>query len=191
MKAKEIENCDLASANQARLRLAEREQFIQRLFRQHYDRMIRLAKTMLYDDEESRDVVSEVFAVLVKTDIMPRNVESYLMSSVRNRCLNLLEHKEVRARFEQAYTAEKVSESANQTTLAYGETESAYAEQWERLMAYARRNMTAQTLTVFQMRHLQGMKYQEIADQLGISKVMVYKHLTKAMTTIKEYKQNN
>jgi RNA polymerase sigma-70 factor (ECF subfamily) len=163
---------------------------IERIFRQHYDRMIRLARTMLYDDEESRDVVSEVFAMLVKTDIMPRNIENYLTTSVRNRCLNLLEHKEVRERFEQAYTAEKVSESASQPPLT-GETEPVYAERWERLMAYARLNMTGQTLMVFQMRHLQGMKYQEIADQLGISRVMVYKHLTKAMTTIKEYKQNN
>ena len=163
---------------------------IEWLFRQHYDRMIRLARTMLYDDEESRDVVSEVFATLVKTDIMPKNVESYLITSVKNRCLNLLEHKEVRARFEQAYTAEKASESVSQPPLT-GETEPAYAERWERLMVYARRNMTGQTLMVFQMRHLQGMKYQEIADQLGISRVMVYKHLTKAMTTIKEYKQKN
>ena len=30
------------------------------LFRQHYSQMIRLAKRMLYDNEESRDVVSEV-----------------------------------------------------------------------------------------------------------------------------------
>ena len=51
---------------------------IERFFRQHYDRMIQLARMMLYDDEESRDVVSEVFATLVKTDIMPRNVEHYL-----------------------------------------------------------------------------------------------------------------
>ena len=104
------------------------------------------------------------FATLVKTDIMPKNVESYLITSVKNRCLNLLEHKEVRARFEQAYTAEKISNSSNQEPLPYG---------------------------VFQMRHLKGMKYQDIANELGISKVMVYKHLTKAMTTIKEYKQKN
>ena len=31
------------------------------LFRQYYNRMLRLARTMLYDDEESRDVVSEVW----------------------------------------------------------------------------------------------------------------------------------
>ena len=73
---------------------------IEILFRQHYNQMIQLARMMLYDDEESRDVVSEVFAALVKTDIMPRNVENYLMTSVRNRCRNLLEHKDLCGRDE-------------------------------------------------------------------------------------------
>lgn len=34
---------------------------IERLFRQYYVQMTRLARTLLYDDEEARDVVSEVF----------------------------------------------------------------------------------------------------------------------------------
>ena len=54
-------------------------------------------------------------------------------------------------------------------------------------MVYAKHHLTAQTLQVFRMRHIDGMKYQEIADQLGISRVMVYKHLAKAMSTIREY----
>jgi RNA polymerase sigma-70 factor (ECF subfamily) len=54
-------------------------------------------------------------------------------------------------------------------------------------MDFARKHLTEQTLLVFRMRHIDGMKYQEIADRLGISRVMVYKHLTKAMTVIKEY----
>ena len=165
---------------------------IAQLFRQHYAQMLSLARCLLYNEEESRDVVSEVFASLLKpTMLIHSNIEGYLMTSVRNRCLDLLEHKEVRARFEQAYTAEKISNSSNQEPLTYGETEPAYAERWERLMEYARRNMTGQTLMVFQMRHLKGMKYQDIANELGISKVMIYKHLAKAMTTIKEYKQKN
>ena len=68
--------------------------------------MIRLARMLLYDDDEARDVVSEVFATLLKTDIVPKNIDSYLMTSVRNRCLNLLEHRDVRAKFEKAYTLE-------------------------------------------------------------------------------------
>ena len=157
---------------------------IEILFRQHYGPMIRLAKRMLYDDEESRDVVSEVFATLIKTDILPKNMEGYLMASVRNRCLNLLEHKDVRAKFEQAYTLEmKQNAATDDDAISYTSV-----EQWyQQMMAFAKRNLSEQTLLVFRMRHIDGMKYQEIADQLGISRVMVYKHLAKAMNTIKEY----
>ena len=164
-----------------------KEKEIAQLFRQHYARMTRLARTLLYDDEESRDVVSEVFATLVKTSSAtglshggesPKNLERYLLASVRNRCLNLLEHKSVRAKFEQAYAMEMKSatqaeEDDNRLKL---------------LMAYAEQNLTEQTLRVFRMRHLQGMKYQEIADELGVSRVMVYKHLTQAMKKMRAYK---
>ena len=154
------------------------------LFRQHYGPMLRLARRMLYDDEESRDVVSEVFATLMKTDIQPKNMDSYLMASVRNRCLNLLEHKDVKAKFEQAYTLEiKQDVATDDDAFSYSSV-----EQWyQQMMAYAKQHLTRQTLLVFHMRHIDGMKYQEIADQLGISRVMVYKHLAKAMNTIKEY----
>lgn len=157
---------------------------IAQLFRQHYAQMTQQARTLLYDDEEARDVVSEVFATLIKTDILPKNMESYLMASVRNRCLNLLEHKDVRAKFEQAYTLDLKHE-------AQGNDEDFHSnsveQQLQQIMSFAKRHLSEQTLMVFHMRHIDGMKYQEIADQLDISRVMVYKHLAKAMNTIKEY----
>lgn len=42
---------------------------IERLFRSHYEKMYHLAKTILYDDAESRDAVSEVFARLLREPI--------------------------------------------------------------------------------------------------------------------------
>ena len=150
---------------------------IERLFRQYYVQMTRLARTLLYDDEEARDVVSEVFATLIKADITPKDIERYLLISVRNRCLNLIEHKSVRAKFEQAYTLEMRSEPEPTDD----------DDRLRRVMTYAEQNLTEQTLRVFRMRHLQGMKYQEIADELGISRVMVYKHLTQAMEKMREY----
>lgn len=150
---------------------------IEWLFRQHYAQLTRLARSLLYDAEEARDVVSEVFATLLGADIAPRNVEGYLSMSVRNRCMNLLEHKSVRAKFERAYTLEMKAEFQPVTD----------DDRLKRLMAYAEQNLTEQTLRVFRMRHLQGMKYQEIAHELGISRVMVYKHLAQAMEKIREY----
>lgn len=151
---------------------------VEQLFRQHYAQMTRQAKVLLYDEEESRDIVCEVFATLFKTDIAPQNIESYLLTSVRNRCLNLIEHKSVRAKFEQAYTIEMKSQSQSDDE-----------DRLNQLMTYAELHLSPKTLRVFRMRHLQGMKYQEIADQLGISRVMVYKYLSQAMEIIKEYRQ--
>ena len=141
--------------------------------------MTRLARTLLYDDEEARDVVSEVFSTLMKSDVAPRNTEGYLLMSVRNRCMNLLEHKSVRAKFEQAYMLEMKSESQSSDD----------DDRLREVMNYAEHHLTEQTLRVFRLRHLQGMKYQEIADELGISRVMVYKHLAQAMDRMKEYQQ--
>ena len=157
---------------------------IEQLFRQHYAQMTKLARTMLYDDEEARDVVSEVFAALIRSDIVPVNIKNYLLTSVRNRCLSILEHKSVRAKFEQAYTLEMKSAS-QPAEEGGGEYQS--SDRLRNLMTYAEQNLTKQALRVFRMRHLQGMKYQDIADELGISRVMVYKHLTQAMEKIKEY----
>ena len=161
-----------------------KENEIEQLFRQHYAQMAKLARTMLYDDEEARDVVSEVFAALIRSDIVPVNIKNYLLTSVRNRCLSILEHKSVRAKFEQAYTLEMKSAS-QPAEEGGGEYQS--NDRLRNLMTYAEQNLTKQALRVFRMRHLQGMKYQDIAVELGISRVMVYKHLTQAMEKIKEY----
>lgn len=155
-----------------------KEKEIEQLFRQHYAQMLSLARCLLYDEEESRDVVSEVFASLLKpTMLIPSNIEGYLMTSVRNRCLDLLEHKGVQARFEQAYTQ----------TLDDQTTPEEDDELLSGLMSFMQRELKPETLQVFKMRHIDGLKYQEIADRMGISRVMVYKHLSQATEQLKGY----
>ena len=163
---------------------------IAQLFRQYYAQMLSLARCLLYDEEESRDVVSEVFASLLKpTMLIParsategdacpcKNVEGYLMTCVRNRCFDLLEHKDVQARFEQAYTQ----------TLDDQTTPEEDDELLNGLMSFMQRELKPETLQVFKMRHIDGLKYQEIADRMGISRVMVYKHLAQATEQLKGY----
>ncbi|MBQ5548394.1 MAG: hypothetical protein IIT33_06115 [Prevotella sp.] len=40
---------------------------VQRLFKQHYAKMLRVARTILYDEQESKDVVSDIFEGLLPT----------------------------------------------------------------------------------------------------------------------------
>ena len=66
------------------------------VFRHHYDGMFRLAKRMLGDDAESKDVVSDVFAHLLHSanDLRSDTLHAFLLTSVRNRCINLLVHRQ-------------------------------------------------------------------------------------------------
>ena len=102
-----------------------RKKDIEQLFRQHYAKMYNLARCILSDDDESKDVVSEVFAQILADDVVlvPGSEDGYLMRSVRNRCLNLIAHKSVKER---------------------------------------------------------------VADEVGVSKVTVFNHLSKAMDWIKK-----
>ena len=53
---------------------------IQRLFKQHYAKMYRVARTMLYDEQESEDVVSDIFESLLRgqTVLMLLNIQGYI-----------------------------------------------------------------------------------------------------------------
>ena len=72
-------------------------QLIETLFRRHYERMFLTARTLLRNPEEARDVVSDVFAELMESrqTLDMTRVESYLLVSVRNKCLNMVSRRMV------------------------------------------------------------------------------------------------
>ena len=58
---------------------------IENLFKTHYAQMYRLAVTILYDEAESKDMVSEVFARLLNSNVKLKadTAERYLLTAVR------------------------------------------------------------------------------------------------------------
>ena len=91
---------------------------IETLFKTYYTRMYRLAASILYDEDESKDVVSEVFARLMASDVTlrPDTAEAYLLTGVRNQCRNVMERKQVRERF-----LRLLSEEATEPTITNSE----------------------------------------------------------------------
>ena len=63
-----------------RLRVGEQSSgMTQRLFKQHYAKMLRVARTILYDEQESKDVVSDIFEGLLRGRMM------LMLSAIRKR----------------------------------------------------------------------------------------------------------
>jgi RNA polymerase sigma-70 factor (ECF subfamily) len=157
---------------------------IETLFRQHYAAMYRLARTILYDADESKDVVSDVFVRLLHNNpsVQPDKMESYLMMAVRNRCLDVLSHKSVREQVEKLFS----QELKQRHIIARNED-----ERLDRLMQYIERELPPLSQQILRLRFLQEMTYEEVAQEVGVSKVTVYNHLWQSMHRIKEYFSKN
>lgn len=155
------------------------------MFRQHYEKMYNLARYLLSDDDESKDVVSEVFTTILANNavLMPESEEGFLMRSVRNRCLNLIAHKGVKERVTKlliddadVILSDKTDGRLEQLMLLIEDLEPPIRKQ------------------IFRLYYLKEMPYQEVADKVGVSKVTVFNHLSQAMEWIRKQlkkEQNN
>ena len=156
-----------------------REKF-EEIYRRHYPAMYRLARTILYDADESKDVVSEIFARLLRGEIVPQadRIEGFLMTSVRNRCRDVLRHKNVRESVEKLFSAEIMQ---NQNKPINDD------DRLERLMLFVEAKLPPLTQQIFRLRFLREMTYEEIAEAVGVSRVTVYNHLSQSLQRIKEH----
>ena len=168
-----------------RINSAERGGFgrsqIESLFKTHYTQMYHLALTLLFDEAESKDVVSEVFASLLSgsTIVKADNAKAFLLASVRHRCLNVLQHKQVHERFARLLT------EGTDTLVSDNTVEEQM--QMEELMRYVRENLSSLEQQIFRLRYLREMTCQEVAEVLNVSRQTVHTHLKQSVGKIRKY----
>ena len=152
------------------------------IYRRHYAPMYRLARRLLYDPQESKDVVSEVFARLLRGGAMPDSgkMEGYLMTAVRNRCRDVLNRKSMQERVEKHF----LQDSMQGQIVSMNDD-----DRLERLMQFIEAELPPLSQQIFRLRFLSEMSYEEVAQVAGVSKVTVYNHLSQSLQRIKEYFQ--
>ena len=155
------------------------------IYRQHYAKMYRLARTMLYDADESKDVVSDIFARLLREKYHPQQhqLEGYLMTAVRNRCSDVLSHKSMRERVEKLFLQESQQSNVISTNID--------DDRLERLVQFVEAELPPLSQQIFQLRFLRELSYEEVAQATGVSKVTVYNHLAQSLQRIRVYFQTN
>ncbi len=151
------------------------------LFKTHYSAMYRLAVSLLYDEDEARDVVSDVFASLLGgMSIRSDNARGFLLTCVRNGCINIIRHKQMRERFVKLY-------STNAEPLADGPDDSLMLAE---LRHYIENNLPPLSRRIFTLRYLQDMTCQQVAEAVGVSRVTVHHHLSQSLERINAYFNN-
>jgi RNA polymerase sigma-70 factor (ECF subfamily) len=151
---------------------------LEKLFKQHYRQMYRLATMLLHDDAESKDVVHDIFAHLLRNsqDLREDTAEHYLLTSVRNRCLNVIRSRQIQERVEHLYLLD-LDANITPTERLEEELETLY-KGIDQLEPPVCRDII--------MQHFRdGITFKEIANRLGVSETTVYKHLRRALNQLR------
>ena len=153
---------------------------LEKLFRQHYRQMYRLAVILLHDDAESKDVVHDIFARLLDDhrDLREETAESYLLTSVRNRCLNVIRSRQIQERVEHLYLLDV------DTTIIPMERLDEELKTLHKGIGLLEPPVCRDIIT----QHFRdGVTFKEIARRMGVSETTVYKHLRRALSQLRTH----
>ncbi len=164
----------------------EENRKIERLFRENYAKLYRIAYSFLREEETSRDIVSRVFAKLCESksaaDI--RQAEAFLFACVRNECYNEIRGRSLHEKLLKLYPTER------ETSYVMEEAEE---ELLNELRSFIEKQLHAKTKQIFLLKYDEGKTYKETAEICGVSVSAVNKHIVKALHDIREHfvKGNN
>jgi len=152
------------------------------LFNEHYSRMVSYAFNFLKEQEASEEIVQEVFYQLwIKRDEteIKTAISSYLYRAVRNRCINLIKHLEIRENYKQ-YNSQEIEKADAEFT------DSLTVNELDSKIRRAIDNMPIQRKKIFLMSRYDEMTYKEIAVKMGLSKKTIENQMGKALQYLRD-----
>lgn len=149
--------------------------------------MVSYAFNFVKEQEGSEEIVQEVFFQLwvnrKKTEIKT-SISSYLYRAVRNRCINLIKHIEIRENYKQQNSAE-----IDKQDKEYSDPLS--VSELDKKIRACIDNLPMQRKKIFLMSRYEEMTYGEIAEKMGLSKKTIENQMGKVLqylrTELKEY----
>lgn len=152
------------------------------LFNVQYTKLCAFAYGYLDDKDATEEVVQEVFVnfwMQRKKIKHCQALSAYLYKMVRNECLNFLKHKKTEYKYKTENQYLRQNEELNEHNSEYKNKLSEQVKNIVNKLPEARRE-------VFILSKYHGLKYKEIADELGIAVKTVENQMSSAMQFIKQ-----
>lgn len=159
------------------------QQVFEAIFHRYYEELGRYAMRFLADPEEARDLIQAVFIrIWEKRESLPSplNLGGYLHTSVRNACLNRLEHDKVRLQYQGQQ--QHVASPLDHTPQDYLE-----AHETAEKIRSALGSLPERCRQAFLLTRQEGMSYREVADKMGISVKTVEVQVGKALKHLRSH----
>jgi RNA polymerase sigma-70 factor, ECF subfamily len=153
------------------------ERVFETVFRKHYQALCNYACGILKDMDDAEEVVQSIFMKFwEQREGIEINVslKSYLYRAVHNTCLNRLKHLKIQEVHKQ-YVGNFYEENHDSATEIMDKVE------LENRIADALEKLPEQCRLIFKMSRFEELKYQEIADKLGLSIKTIENQIGKAL----------
>jgi RNA polymerase sigma-70 factor, ECF subfamily len=151
----------------------------ERLFKELFKPLCSFSMKYVSDLDDAKSIVHEVFiTVWEKFGTLPAdtNYRSYLYTSVRNRCLNHIRDRKKHV------AIDAVAETAISSQNAGMET-----AELEKEIEMGIALLPEKCRIVFELNRMDGLKYAQIAEKMGISVKTVEAQMSKALSHLREH----
>lgn len=145
------------------------------LYRQCFPPSMRLAMSLLHDEDEARDAVQEVFLKILESGIRIENPMALILRSVRNACLNRLSRLDTREKIRQRLTLHPPAD----------ETDPELPH--EEVLSAVRNLLTERERQTIYRVYSDGMSYKEASQDLGVSTATINKHIVTALRKLRDH----
>lgn len=166
-----------------RIAIESDERAFKSLFERYYAALCLFAKRYIEELTVREDIVQEVFVGLwERRQGLDVNVsaENYLLTCVKNRCLNHLRHQEVRQAYEEQVANCPLYELDQSDEQLYD------LQELERLLADALERLPMEYRVAFEMNRLEGHSLEEVAARLGVSVRTIERYRDKALAILQK-----
>lgn len=176
---------DIITDNNVMIYLREGNEYAFRfIFDKYYDFLCMVADSYLRDEYISETIVGDIIYNLweIKDNIdIKYSLRSYLVRSVKNRCINYLQQEYIQReisinQYEDKAAIEELFFIENNHPL-----ESLLEQELENKINSIINELSPECRAVFKMSRFDGMKYEEIASELNISVNTVKYHMKNAL----------
>lgn len=156
----------------------EKKEEIAFYYQTYFRRMVLLANEYVHDQDVAQDLSQDVFVHLFqkKHEEHIQNHKAYFFTAIRNRCLDFLKTKKVRASHHEAIS--------NLSSEAYFEQAVEHAELEDFIMKTIS-ELPKQQEYIFKESRMHGKTNGEIAKEMGLSKRTIETQISNALKTLR------
>lgn len=156
------------------------------LYKTYYKRTFFFVRQYLLDDEEAKEIAQETFITLWDKRLTLNyelNIQSYIFTIAKNKCLNVL-----RKKINQRKYADKLSLQeaiVNRDALLDDSFDFLVSKELSVLIDKVIGQLPSKSAKIFKMSRDEDMTYDEIAQELGLSKKSVEYHISRVLSNFR------